>query len=124
VHALHQFCSARLCTELPAFHFDTVTGARTVMDALGVLNLQGFGLANDHPALGPAGAVVYYATQNLCAKPENLRSLQEYRSARTLLLDPATLRNLEIFSSIRRRTRRLAARRDRPHGHRRRRPSA
>jgi len=101
VHALHQFCTARLCTELPAFHFDTATGARTVMDALGVLNLQGFGLASDHPALGSAGAVVYYATENLCAKPENLRSLQEYRSARTLLLDPATLRNLEIFQSIR-----------------------
>src|ERR1041384_3446849 len=71
------------------------------MDTLGVLNLQGFGLAHSHPALGPAGALVYYATENLCAKPENLRGLQEYRSARTLLLDPATLRNLEIFSSSR-----------------------
>ncbi len=71
------------------------------MEALGVLNLQGFGLANAHPALGAAGAVVHYATENLCAKPENLRSLQEYRSTRTLLLDPATLRNLEIFASTR-----------------------
>ncbi len=71
------------------------------MDALGVLNLQGFGLVHSHSALGPAGALVFYATENLCAKPENLRGLQEYRSARTLLLDPATLRNLEIFSSIR-----------------------
>ncbi|MEY3775627.1 MAG: hypothetical protein RLZZ129_2407, partial [Verrucomicrobiota bacterium] len=42
---------------------------------------------------------VYYATENLCARPENLRQLQEYRSAGTLLLDPATLRNLEIFQS-------------------------
>jgi DNA mismatch repair protein MutS len=66
-----------------------------------VLNLQGFGLAPDHPALGPAGALVYYATENLCAKPENLRGLQEYRSARMLLLDPATLRNLEVFTSTR-----------------------
>ncbi len=72
-----------------------------MIDTLGVLNLQGFGLAHSHPALGPAGALVYYATENLCAKPENLRGLQEYRSARTLLLDPATLRNLEIFSSSR-----------------------
>ncbi len=30
-----------------------------------------------------------------------MRGLQEYRSTRTLLLDPATLRNLEIFSSTR-----------------------
>ncbi len=101
VHALHQFCAPRLCSELPGYHFETASGAQTVMDALGVLNLQGFGLANTHPALGAAGAVVHYATENLCAKPENLRSLQEYRSARTLLLDPATLRNLEIFASTR-----------------------
>ncbi|ACB77026.1 DNA mismatch repair protein MutS [Opitutus terrae] len=101
VHALHAFCSGRLCSELAGYHFDTATGGKTVMDTLGVLNLQGFGLAHTHPALGPAGAVVYYATENLCAKPENLRTLQEYRSARTLLLDPATLRNLEIFASAR-----------------------
>ncbi len=100
-HALHAFCTARLSTELAGYHYDTATGAKTVIDTLGVLNLQGFGLAHSHPALGPAGALVYYATENLCAKPENLRGLQEYRSARTLLLDPATLRNLEIFSSSR-----------------------
>ncbi len=101
VHALHAFCTDRLVSELPGYHFDPVAGAKTAMDTLGVLNLQGFGLAHDHRGLGPAGALVYYATENLCAKPENLRGLQEYRSTRTLLLDPATLRNLEIFTSIR-----------------------
>jgi DNA mismatch repair protein MutS len=101
IHALHAFASTRLVTELSGYHFETGTGAKTVMDTLGVLNLQGFGFAHTHPALGPAGAVVFYATENLCAKPENLRGLQEYRSARTLLLDPATLRNLEIFASAR-----------------------
>jgi DNA mismatch repair protein MutS len=87
-------------TELPGYHFDPASGARTVMETLGVLNLQGFGLPSNHPALGAAGALVYYATENLRAAPQNLRSLQEYRSARTLLLDPATLRNLEIFHSV------------------------
>jgi DNA mismatch repair protein MutS len=101
LHALHQFCSNRLVTELASYHFETDGGARSVMTALGVLNLQGFGLAHSHAGLGPAGALVYYATENLCAKPENLRGLQEYRSETTLLLDPATLRNLEIFESTR-----------------------
>src|SRR3954471_19765558 len=100
-HALHAFATGRLVTELSGYNFETGTGAKTVIDTLGVLNLQGFGLAHSHPALGPAGALVYYATEKLCAKPENLRGLQEYRSARTLLLDPATLRNLEIFASAR-----------------------
>ncbi len=101
LHALHAFASNRLVSELSGYHFDTGTGAKTVIDTLGVLNLEGFGLPSTHPALGPAGALVYYATENLCAKPENLRGLQEYRSTRTLLLDPATLRNLEIFASAR-----------------------
>jgi DNA mismatch repair protein MutS len=100
-HALHAFCARPLATELPAYHFETAAGAKTVVDALGVLNLQGFGLDHGHPGLGPAGALVAYAAENLCARPENLRGLQEYRSARTLLLDPATLRNLEIFTSTR-----------------------
>jgi DNA mismatch repair protein MutS len=101
VHALHAFAADRILTELPAYRFEAAAGARAVAEAIGVLNLQGFGLENDHPALGPAGALVGYATDNLCARPENLRGLQEYRSARTLLLDPSTLRNLEIFRSVR-----------------------
>lgn len=101
VHAIDYFCSGRPVTELPGFQFETAGGAKMVMEALKVLNLEGFGLPLDHPALGPAGALVQYATDTLRAKPENLRSLQEYRSARTLLLDPATLRNLEIFQAIR-----------------------
>ena len=101
LHALHRFCSSRLVTELQAYHFETADGARAVLTALGVLNLQGFGLAHTHAGLGPAGALVHYATENLCAKPENLRGLQEYRSTTSLLLDPATLRNLEIFESTR-----------------------
>ncbi|MEI6860997.1 MAG: DNA mismatch repair protein MutS [Verrucomicrobiota bacterium] len=101
LHALHAFATTRLTTEQPAWQFETATGVRTVTAALGVLNLQGFGLAHDHPGLGPAGALVAYATDNLCAKPENLRTLQEYNSTHTLLIDPATLRNLEIFFSAR-----------------------
>jgi DNA mismatch repair protein MutS len=101
VHTLEHFAGQRLVTELPAYHFEIITGARAVAEALHVLNLQGFGLEGGHRGLGPAGALVHYATENLCAKPENLRGLQEYRSAQTLLLDPATLRNLEIFSSSR-----------------------
>ena len=101
VRALHAFAAGRLCTEVPGHNMDAATGAREVLGALGVLNLEGFGIDRANPALGPAGAIVRYATENLCAKPENLGTLREYRSARTLLLDPATLRNLEVFASSR-----------------------
>ncbi len=99
--ALHAFCAVRLCTEMPSYHFELTTALPALLDALKVLNLDGFGIPSNHRGLGPAGALVQYVTENLCARPENLRVLQEYRSERTLLLDPATLRNLEIFQSIR-----------------------
>src|SRR3954462_7160865 len=38
-HALHAFATSRLCTELSGYHFETATGAKTVIDTLGVLNL-------------------------------------------------------------------------------------
>ncbi len=86
-------------TELPSFHFEPETGAQAVVQALKVLNLEGFGLDERHSALGVAGALVHYVTENLRSRPENLRRLREYRTDRSLLLDPATLRNLEIFHS-------------------------
>ncbi|MDX2188115.1 MAG: DNA mismatch repair protein MutS [Opitutaceae bacterium] len=101
LHALARFCQARLVTELASYLFEIPEGARNVTRALGVLNLDGFGLSHTHPGLGPAGALVHYATENLRAKPENLRGLREYRTEQTLLLDPATLRNLEVFVSAR-----------------------
>lgn len=98
--ALYQHLTdGRAVTAVPDYHFDSTSGAQTVMETLGVLNLDGFGIDRNHPALGTAGALVTYATETLCAKPENLRKLSEYSSDKTLLLDPATLRNLEIFKS-------------------------
>jgi DNA mismatch repair protein MutS len=93
------FFRNRLLSELAPFHFEQQAGARSVLETLGVLNLDGFGLTLFHPALGVAGAVIHYVTENLCARPENLRQIREYSSSNSLLLDPATLRNLEILRS-------------------------
>ena len=89
----------RAISPIPDYHFDEAGGAQSVMEALGVMNLEGFGIDQNHPALGAAGALIHYATETLCARPENLRKIKEYSSEHTLLLDPATLRNLEIFKS-------------------------
>jgi len=93
------FGESRAVTIAPDFQFETKSGARAVLDALGVLNLEGFGFDANHPALGSAGALIAYATDTLCAPPKNLRAIREYHTRSALLLDPATLRNLEIFKS-------------------------
>ena len=84
----------RTHSSIMPWQFDPREGARVVMQTLGVMNLDGFGIPLDHPGLGPAGALLAYATENLCAKPENIRRIREYRSRDTLQVDPATLRNL------------------------------
>ena len=84
-------------TERPDFDFDPKAGAREVMENLGVMNLEGFGISSDHPALGTAGSLLVYANDVLRGKPGNLRKVEEYRSGAALLVDPATQRNLEIF---------------------------
>lgn len=89
----------RLVSPQPDFQFDRREGARLVLETLGVLNLEGFGLPKDYPALGAAGALLAYVTESLRARPANVRRLREYRLGGTLLLDPATQRNLEIFRS-------------------------
>ena len=87
------------CTERPDFDFDQRSGAREVMESLGVMNLEGFGIQLDHSALGPAGAVLVYAEDVLKGKPGNLSTLEKWEGASTLLLDPATQRNLEVFKT-------------------------
>jgi DNA mismatch repair protein MutS len=96
---INRLLQDRTHSTLMPWQFDSREGAKTVMQVLGVMNLDGFGISLDHPGLGPAGALLAYATENLCSKPENIRRIREYRSADTLQLDPATLRNLEIFRS-------------------------
>ena len=68
------YCREYAWSEIPGYHFDAVSGAKTVMDALGVLNLEGFGLSKEHEAIGTAGALVYCVAESLCEEPKNLTS--------------------------------------------------
>lgn len=86
-------------TERPDFDFDPKAGAREVMESLGVMNLEGFGLDLNHPALGAAGALLIYVQDVLKGKPGNLRQIEEFKEGQALILDPATQRNLEVFKT-------------------------
>ena len=86
-------------TERPDFDFEQRSGAREVMESLGAMNLEGFGISVDHEGLGPAGAVLVYAEDVLKGKPGNLRTIEEWKGGNLLLLDPATQRNLEVFKT-------------------------
>jgi len=98
-NAFAHLAQGKPVSRLPDYCFDPMAGRAQVESTLGVVNLEGFGIAEGHPGLGPAGAVLTYATDSLREAPKNVRAVAAYHAQANLLLDPATLRNLEIFES-------------------------
>ncbi|MFL2843073.1 MAG: DNA mismatch repair protein MutS [Coraliomargaritaceae bacterium] len=86
-------------TTIQDYHFDPTAGTQITKETLSVLNLDGFGIPSEHPALGSAGALLHYAKETLCDTPANIKKIEEYKASENLLIDPATLQNLEIFKS-------------------------
>lgn len=86
-------------TLLHDFRFEPDWGAQQVREALGVAGLEGFGIERGSRLAGPAGAIVFYVSENLRSRPGNLRSIHKFSGKKSVLIDPATQRNLEIFRS-------------------------
>ena len=93
------FLQGRAVSRLPGWNFDVAAGGRLVAQTLSVHGLAGFGIAETHPALGTAGAVLGYVTDSLCDRPKNLFRLIETKLGSSVLLDAASARNLELFAS-------------------------
>jgi len=88
------------------FHLDY--SERILREQFGVAELTGFGLDGHHHALSAAGAVVHYLREN-SARGENghsvdalrhLDHIRYYEQHDSLLLDPVSVRNLELLSAI------------------------
>jgi len=86
-------------TLLHDYIFDVGYGSNLVLQALNTTSLSGFGLTSDFSGLGSAGAIIYYATENLRNKPQNLRSIKMFQLKNCMIIDSATQRNLEIFKT-------------------------
>lgn len=93
------FLQSRSTTELPNFYFSVADGGQSVVRTMNLMNLDGFGISMESQGLGPAGALIHYATETLREPPKHLAKISDYHSDSSLLIDPATLRNLEIFQS-------------------------
>ncbi|MCD8299258.1 MAG: DNA mismatch repair protein MutS [Opitutae bacterium] len=89
-----------LVSRISDWKFDPEMGRRSVLKTLNVNNLDGFGVSEGHPALGAAGALISYLLETLCESPSHIRKITEVRGDKTLLIDAASTRNLEIFKSV------------------------
>jgi DNA mismatch repair protein MutS len=80
--------------------FAPETALFTVREHFKVTSLDGFGLRERNAAVGAAGGILHYLTQNLRRDVANLTRISFYRRNDFLALDYTTLRHLEILEPL------------------------
>ncbi len=98
-------------TRLEDWIFRADYGQRLLTEQFGVAGLEGFGLAAHPQAIAAAGALVHYLRET-SAKPDaktegssaaallHLDTIRYYEQQDSLVLDPVTVRNLELLSGL------------------------
>ena len=89
-----------LFTELDPFEFDFQENDRFLCAHFGVISLDGFGCREFPQAVCAAGALLRYASNNLCHEAGHVVKLELRSCGSALELDPISLRNLEIVCSM------------------------
>jgi len=82
--------------------FAPETAQFTLRDHFKVASLDGFGLRGRAAAMGAAGAALHYLSQQLRRDVAHLTRLSFYQTRDYLVLDTATLRNLEVLEPLHR----------------------
>ncbi|MEP7116219.1 MAG: DNA mismatch repair protein MutS [Acidobacteriota bacterium] len=86
-------------TPVDGWTFDLARASATLCEQLQVAGLQGFGLDARPLAVAAAGALVRYLRDTQKADLAHVRTIRLRETAGTLLIDPMTLRHLEIVES-------------------------
>ena len=93
-------------TRLDEWTFGSDHGRRMLAEQYGVQDLEGLGLAHRVQAVCAAGALLHYLRETSArsdgqhAPLAHLDSIRFYEQQDTLVLDPVTVRNLELVSAL------------------------
>lgn len=87
-------------TTRPAWQFDPASAQRLLCTQFGTPNLRGFGCEGLTAAIGAAGALLQYVQETQKAQLAHIAGLRVEAPEDTLILDPATRRNLEIDRTL------------------------
>jgi DNA mismatch repair protein MutS len=85
-------------TTVDAWTFDAETSRRALLDQLKTHGLEGFGLDSHAVAVQAAGAMVAYLRDTQKADLAHVRSIAYRATADCLLIDPITLKHLEVVT--------------------------
>ena len=84
-------------TPLDDWVFSEEYGARLLRDHFRVATLAGYGLEGHPLAVAAAGAILHYVRETQRGSLSHLDGIRFYQQQDSLILDPATLRNLELL---------------------------
>jgi DNA mismatch repair protein MutS len=84
-------------TPVDEWTFELESATRTLLDQLKAGALEGFGLDGRHAAVAAAGALVQYLRGTQKADLAHVRSIAYRQRADALLIDPTTLKHLEVL---------------------------
>ncbi|HEV3140780.1 MAG TPA: hypothetical protein VGY57_09705, partial [Vicinamibacterales bacterium] len=84
-------------TPIEAWAFDHETARRTLIDQMRTAGLEGFGLDGRAAAVAAAGALVHHLRGTQKVDLAHVRSIAFRRRADALLIDPTTVKHLEII---------------------------
>jgi DNA mismatch repair protein MutS len=86
-------------TEIDGWHFELDAARQTLIDQLRVNSLEGFGLERRQAAVCAAGALVRHLRDTQKGELAHVRSVRLRQLADGLLIDPTTLKHLEVVES-------------------------
>jgi DNA mismatch repair protein MutS len=89
-------------SQRPGWEHQAHAAAKILRDHYGVASFAGFGYDDGDPALRAAGAIVAYLHETQKAALEHLRPPAGFARERHLVIDPTSLRSLEITKTMRR----------------------
>jgi DNA mismatch repair protein MutS len=92
---------ARNTTRLDDYYFELDTATRVLLEQFQVASLEGYGCAGLPAAISAAGAIIGYLRENQKSVLGLLDRLSTYSVQSFMTLDMHTVRNLELFSSLR-----------------------
>ncbi len=99
---LERYLSANIMINTqPDWCFDLQQGYIRLKEHFRVINLKGFNLREDDPAIISAGVMLSYLEENSRSLLPHLRSLKKITLSEYVGLDDATQRNLELVKNLR-----------------------
>jgi DNA mismatch repair protein MutS len=87
-------------TEIEGWHFELESARQTLLEQLRVGSLEGFGLERRQAAVCAGGALVRHLRDTQKAELAHVRTVRLRQLADGLLIDPTTLKHLEVVESM------------------------